>query len=97
MPVADVAVGALGPLAGASAVQPLAKFAAAAPAVPASVIATDHGAGVNGFAGTTPGATAIPAGGLTTVGAGELGPGARVPMLPANWEPSLVGGPVDKL
>lgn len=96
MPVADVAVGALGPLAGASAVQPLAQFtAAAAPAVPASVIAADHGAGVLGFAGTTPGATAMPAAGLTTLGGGELGDGARVPMLPANWEPTLVGGPVE--
>lgn len=66
--------------------------------MPASMVAADQGAGVMGFAGTTPGATAIQAGGLTTVGGGELGDGARVPMLPANWEPSLVaGGPVENL
>ncbi|VBA57318.1 PPE family protein [Mycobacterium attenuatum] len=92
-PVADVAVGALSPLAGASAVQPQAVFAsAAAPAVPASVVAADQGAGVLGFAGTTSGAAAVPAGGLTTVGSGELDAGAGVPMLPTNWQPSLVGG-----
>lgn len=98
MPVADVAVGALGPLAGASAVQPQALIAsAAAPAVPASVVAADQGAGVLGFAGTTSGAAAVPAGGLTTVCGGELGAGARVPMLPTNWQPSVVGGPTETL
>ncbi|UGT90895.1 hypothetical protein LTS72_22050 [Mycobacterium ostraviense] len=43
-----------------------------------------------GFAGTTPAGAVVQAGGLTTIGGGESGGGARVPMLPAGWEPGLL-------
>lgn len=91
VPLADLAVGGLGSLAGASALLPQAQLASAATAcsasgASASVVAADQGAGVMGFAGTTPSAPAIQAGGLATVGGDEFG-GARVPMLPSSWEP----------
>ncbi|HSS24023.1 MAG TPA: hypothetical protein VLL82_06395, partial [Mycobacterium sp.] len=51
-----------------------------------SAVASDHGAGSLGFAGTTR-TDAAPAAGLTTLADGEFGHGPSVPMVPGTWEP----------
>ncbi|MCV7121876.1 PPW family C-terminal domain-containing PPE protein [Mycobacterium lacus] len=77
---AAVAVGAVEPLAGGASGARL-----------VSVVASDRGAGVLGFAGTAgKEAVAAPCG-LTVLAGDGLGGGVRVPMLPASWEPNVVG------
>ncbi|MBZ4561519.1 PPE family protein, partial [Mycobacterium avium subsp. hominissuis] len=51
---------------------------------PASVTASDRGAGPIGFAGTT-GATGSAPVGLTTVAGDALDDGPRMPLLPGSW------------
>lgn len=87
-PVADVAVGALGPLADVSGPAPQAQLTSAL--APALVVSPNQGAGVTGFAGTMPSSASIQVGGLTTVGGEKLGGCAQVPMVPTNWQPSLI-------
>lgn len=53
---------------------------------PGSVVASDQGAGLSGFAGTAIKETVTQPSGLADVQAGELASGARMPMLPATWE-----------
>ncbi|OOK67690.1 pPE family protein [Mycobacterium kansasii] len=53
---------------------------------PGSVVASDQGAGLSGFAGTAIKETVTQPSGLADVPAGELASGARMPMLPATWE-----------
>jgi PPE-repeat protein len=52
------------------------------PGVP---VASDHGAGPLGFAGTTPVGSAE-ATGLTTLAGDEFGNGPSAPMLPGSWD-----------
>ncbi len=72
-----------------SSAEPLAGGASGARLV--SVVGSDRGAGVLGFAGTAgKEAVAAPCG-LTVLTGDGLGGGVRVPMLPASWEPNVVG------
>ncbi|KZS82988.1 hypothetical protein B4U45_17655 [Mycobacterium persicum] len=94
VPAAGVAVGALGPLAGVSAALPQAPVVSAvtmgaASGLSASAAPADQGAGVMGFAATTPTEAVVQAGGLAAIGGGESGGCAQVPMLPTGWQPGL--------
>jgi PPE-repeat protein len=51
-----------------------------------SAVASGHGAGPLGFAGTAGQETAVGAAGLTTLAGDEFGGGPSVPMLPRTWE-----------
>ncbi|SOJ56287.1 putative PPE family protein PPE47/PPE48 [Mycobacterium simulans] len=60
------------------------------------VVASERGAGMSGFVGTThDGAPRQPVG-LSTLGNGEFGGGLRVPMLPSTWDSSPGLGTVDQ-
>jgi PPE-repeat protein len=50
-----------------------------------STMASDHGAGPLGFAGTTGKEAAREPAGLTTLADGQFGGGPRMPMLPGSW------------
>lgn len=56
-----------------------------------SVVAFDSGADALGFAGTAGKAGVGRPAGLTVWGGGGFGGGSRVPMLPASWQPDVVG------
>ncbi|WP_373145433.1 PPE family protein [Mycobacterium marinum] len=70
----------------------LASTGSAVPASnPASAVASERGADMSNFAGTsTKGSVGQPAG-LTALGGSEFEGGSREPMLPATWGPALVG------
>jgi PPE-repeat protein len=57
----------------------------------ASTVASDHGAGTLGFAGTVSKDSARAAG-LTTLSGDEFGGGPRMPMLPNTWDPEAPEG-----
>lgn len=70
---------------------PGARSASAPANTPASVLATDRGAGTFGFTGTVGKESVGQPAGLTVLGGGgELGDNPRVPLLPASWGPNLV-------
>jgi PPE-repeat protein len=50
-----------------------------------SAVASDYGAGAQGFAGTAR-KQAAAAAGLTTLAADEFGDGPALPMVPSTWE-----------
>jgi PPE-repeat protein len=50
-------------------------------------VASDRGAGSQGFAGTARREAAARAAGLTTLAGDEFGGGPRMPMLPGTWDP----------
>jgi len=54
----------------------------------ASAVASDHGAGSLGFAGTVRKESATGAAGLTTLAGDEFGGGPRIPMVPGTWDPN---------
>lgn len=94
--VAPVAVrpAAAPPLRESAAVRPEARLVSAVAPAPAgtsaSVLASDRGAGVLGFAGTAGKESVGRPAGLTTLAGGEFGGSPSVPMVPASWE-QLVG------
>lgn len=94
--VAPVAVrpAAAPPLRESAAVRPEARLVSAVAPAPAgtsaSVLASDRGAGVLGFAGTAGKESVGRPAGLTTLAGGEFGASPSVPMVPASWE-QLVG------
>ncbi|RFZ21390.1 putative PPE family protein PPE47/PPE48 [Mycobacterium marinum] len=53
----------------------------------ASTVASEHGAGPVGIAGTVRNDSAAQATGLTTLGGDEFGGEPRTPMLPGTWDP----------
>jgi PPE-repeat protein len=55
-------------------------------AEPVGSVASDHGAGPMGFAGTVPGDTSVEATGLATLAGDEFGGGPSTPMVPGTWE-----------
>lgn len=55
-----------------------------------TAVASGHGAGTQGFAGTARRQTA-PAAGLTTLAADEFGDGPARPMVPRTWQPDQSG------
>jgi PPE-repeat protein len=57
----------------------------------ASTVASDHGAGTLGFAGTVS-KDSDQAAGLTTLSGDEFGGGPRMPMLPNTWDPEAPEG-----
>ncbi|OBH30279.1 hypothetical protein A5692_19375 [Mycobacterium sp. E342] len=57
-----------------------------APGAGAASVASDHGAGKLGFAGTARREEAAAAAGLTTLAGDEFGTGPRVPMMPGTWD-----------
>lgn len=91
---AAVAAHAVTPEFGTAALLPQARLASAvtaAPAMPVSVGCSARGAAPLGFAGTAGKQAADEPGGLTRWGDEELAHTARVPMLPATWDPSWAG------
>jgi len=59
-------------------------------------IASDHGGGRLGFAGTAGKTTVTQAAGLTTLAGGDFGGGPTMPMVPGTWnEPAEEGGEHD--
>ncbi|CFB76877.1 PPE family protein PPE66 [Mycobacterium tuberculosis TKK_03_0050] len=90
--VAPVAVrpAAAPPLRESAAVRPEARLVSAVAPAPAgtsaSVLASDRGAGVLGFAGTAGKESVGRPAGLTTLAGGEFGGSPSVPMVPASWE-----------
>lgn len=94
--VAPVAVrpAAAPPLRESAALRPEARLVSAVAPAPAgtsaSVLASDRGAGVLGFAGTAGKESVGRPAGLTTLAGGEFGGSPSVPMVPASWE-QLVG------
>ncbi|KZS65799.1 PPE family protein [Mycobacterium pseudokansasii] len=91
-PLAAMAVDAMQPGPGMSAMLPQAQLVAAVSAgtlSPGSAAGADQGAGNLGFSGTlTAKGPLVKTGGLSTIGA-ECD-GAQIPMLPASWEHGLV-------
>jgi PPE-repeat protein len=59
----------------------------------AQTVASDHGAGDLGFAGTTRREAAAAATGLATLSGDEFGGGPKMPMMPGTWDPD--GAPED--
>ncbi|KLO32422.1 PPE family protein [Mycobacterium haemophilum] len=57
-----------------------------------SVVAADRGTGPWGFAGTAGKESVGGPAGLMVCGGGLFGGAPRAPMLPASWEPNVVGG-----
>ncbi|ACC39876.1 PPE family protein [Mycobacterium marinum M] len=53
----------------------------------ASTVASDHGAGPVGIAGTVHTGSVTPAAGLTTLGGDDFDGEPRMPMLPGTWDP----------
>ena len=54
-------------------------------------VASDHGAGPLGFAGTVRKETVAAAAGLTTLAGDEFGGGPTMPMVPGTWNPDQAG------
>jgi len=52
-----------------------------------SALASGHGAGPLGFAGTAHKEAEIPAAGLTTLAGDMFGNGPSLPMVPGTWKP----------
>ncbi|KLO33476.1 PPE family protein [Mycobacterium haemophilum] len=52
-----------------------------------SIVASDHGVGTLGFAGTAPNEAVAEAAGLTTLASDEFGGGPTMPMVPRGWDP----------
>jgi PPE-repeat protein len=57
----------------------------------AVAVASDHGAGPLGFAGTVDKQTAAEAAGLTTLSGDDFGGGPTMPMVPGTWNPDQAG------
>jgi PPE-repeat protein len=55
-------------------------------------MASDHGGGRLGFAGTVGKATVAQAAGLTTLAGGNFGGGPTMPMVPGTWKPEAEEG-----
>ncbi|QZA19855.1 hypothetical protein K3U93_02400 [Mycobacterium malmoense] len=54
-----------------------------------STVASDHGAGNLGFAGTAHKETAAGAAGLAALASDEFGGGPKIPMVPGSWDPAV--------
>nr|WP_139829449.1 PPE domain-containing protein [Mycobacterium gastri] len=95
-PASVVAVSSMTPSPGStSAAAPQQRLVSAvqpSPAgAPASVAASDRGAGTLRFAGTDGKQSTARPSGLTVLHGDELGDAVQEPMLPASWEPNFVG------